>query len=200
VAHQAHAPHTAAADSYRARRPEQTVLHQTLSAHFGEFRARADEQGGLPKFVVRELEAYLRCGLLAYGCVLLACRACGHSQLVAFSCKRRGICPSCCGRRMSDAALHLVERVLPAVPIRQWVCSLPCQLRALLGYDPQLCSAVAAFMKELSCSYRPMRLLEIATTPKSIARALYRAGLGPQPPPTVARSCVADPQLSLAFG
>jgi hypothetical protein len=56
VAHQAHAPHTAAADSYRARRPDQAVLHRTLSAHFGEFRARADEQGGLPKFIVREVE------------------------------------------------------------------------------------------------------------------------------------------------
>jgi hypothetical protein len=44
----------------------------------------------------------------------------------------------------------------------------------------------------------PMRWLSFATTPKAIGRALYRAGLGPQPPP-IARQRVADPQLSLAF-
>jgi hypothetical protein len=45
----------------------------------------------------------------------------------------------------------------------------------------------------------PMRLLSIATTPKAIGRALYRAGLGPQPPPPIVRQRAADPQLSLAF-
>jgi hypothetical protein len=45
----------------------------------------------------------------------------------------------------------------------------------------------------------PMRLLEIATTPKTIGRALYRAGLVPRPPPPLVCQRVADPQLSLAF-
>jgi hypothetical protein len=56
---------------------------------------------------------------------------------------------------MSDAALHLTERVLPEVPLRHWVCSLPFQLRYLLGYDRELCAAVlSAFVRELSRSYR----------------------------------------------
>jgi hypothetical protein len=109
----------------------------------------------LPGFVMREVQEYLRCGLLEHGCVLLSCESCGKSLLVAFSCKRRGFCPSCCGRRMSDAALHLTERVLPEVPLRHWVCSLPFQLRYLLGYDRELCAAVLnAFVKKLSRSYR----------------------------------------------
>ncbi len=33
--------------------------------------------------------------------------------------------PSCLGRRMADTALHLVNKVIPEVPVRQWVCSLP---------------------------------------------------------------------------
>lgn len=37
------------------------------------------------------------------------------------SCKARGVCPSCAGRRMANAAAHLVDRVLPAVPVRQSV-------------------------------------------------------------------------------
>ena len=56
---------------------------------------------------------------------------------------------------MNDAALHLTERVLPKVPIRQFVCSLPWQLRTLLGYDRALCAAVLrAFADELARSYK----------------------------------------------
>jgi hypothetical protein len=37
--------------------------------------------------------------------------------LVAFSCKGRGICPSCGARRMCNEAAQLVDRDLPNVPI-----------------------------------------------------------------------------------
>jgi hypothetical protein len=33
--------------------------------------------------------------------------------------KGRGFCPSCCGRRMAESGMHLVDDVLPPVPIRQ---------------------------------------------------------------------------------
>ncbi len=81
----------------------------------------------------REVDEYLRCGLLEYGCVRVGCERCGLERLVAFSCKRRGFCPSCLGRRMSDTAVHLAQKVIPEVPVRQWVCSLPWRLRVLLG-------------------------------------------------------------------
>jgi len=112
-----------------------------------------DEQGGLPKFVEREFEEYLRCGRLEYGCLKLACEECGHEELVAFSCKRRGFCPSCLGRRMTDTALNLVEQVLPRVHVRQWVCSLPFRLRALCGYHSRLCAGVVSAFA-LSCRAR----------------------------------------------
>ena len=54
---------------------------------------------------------------------------------------------------MADTALHLVERVIPEVPVRQWVCSLPWRLRVLLGYDKRLCAEVLeAFVALVSCS------------------------------------------------
>lgn len=74
--------------------------------------------------------------------VTAGCERCGFERLVAFSCKRRGFWPSCLGRRMSDTAVHLVEKVIPEVPVRQWVCSLPWRLRVLLGYDRRLCADV----------------------------------------------------------
>ncbi len=54
-------------------------------------------------------------------------------HLVAFSCKRRGFCPSCGARRMAESAALLVDEVLPEQPMRQWVLSFPFQLRFLFG-------------------------------------------------------------------
>jgi hypothetical protein len=142
-------------DKYARRRPEETLLHALVREHWPLFLARAEEAGGLPRFVVREFEEYLRCGLLEHGVVRPACRQCGHEMRVAFSCKRRGFCPSCVGRRMSDVAAHLVDEVLPEEPIRQWVCSLPWSLRYALAYDRQLCADVlGAFIRALTRSLR----------------------------------------------
>src|SRR4030095_9431038 len=35
-----------------------------------------------------------------------------------------GVCPYCGGRRMAETAVHLVDRVFPIVPVRQWVFAL----------------------------------------------------------------------------
>ena len=141
--------------AYERHRPEETVLYRTVERQWPGFVERAEEVGGLPKFVVREVDEYLRCGRLEHGCLSLRCGACGFERLVAFSCKRRGFCPSCLGRRMADTAVHLVEKVIPEVPVRQWVCSLPWRLRVLCGYDRSLCTEVLdAFMVELSHSLR----------------------------------------------
>jgi len=67
---------------------------------------------------------------------------CTHEKLVAFSCKRRGFCPSCGGRRMTQTAAHLVDHVVPNVPVRQWVLSLPIPLRFLLAAHPRLITPV----------------------------------------------------------
>jgi hypothetical protein len=54
--------------------------------------------------------------------VRLKCEDCGQSRLVAFSCKGRGFCPSCLGRRMNATSANLIERVLPPrTGLRQWV-------------------------------------------------------------------------------
>ncbi|HEX7600568.1 MAG TPA: transposase zinc-binding domain-containing protein [Polyangiaceae bacterium] len=71
----------------------------------------------LPAFVRAELEGYLECGLLRRGFARLRCDACKETRLVAFSCKGRGFCPSCLGRRMCAAAGNLVEHVLPPAPL-----------------------------------------------------------------------------------
>jgi len=56
---------------------------------------------------------------------------------------------------MADVAAHLVDEVLPEVPIRQWVCSLPWPLRYAMGYNRKLCADVLrAFIDSLRRSLR----------------------------------------------
>jgi hypothetical protein len=45
---------------------------------------------------------------------------------------------------MADTAAHLVDRVIPAVPVRQWVLSLPYALRFRLAFDSKLLGEVLA--------------------------------------------------------
>ena len=120
------------------------MLYQVVARELQTFLARVEQrQGpGLPAFVRRELAALLSCGILARGFARVRCKGCGDDLLVAFSCKGRGICPSCGGRRMADTAAHLVDRVLPRVPVRQWVLSLPFGLRFAVAFDRELCRQV----------------------------------------------------------
>jgi uncharacterized Zn finger protein (UPF0148 family) len=132
------------------------LLHEVVREQLETFLAGGREQGvPVARFVERELRAYLACGVLARGFVRVHCDACGHDRLVAFSCKGRGFCPSCGGRRMADTAAHLVERVLPEVPVRQWVLTLPYPLRYRCAWDKQLTSEVLrAFLRALFADQR----------------------------------------------
>ena len=162
-------------DGYARRRPEETLLYKVVAEHWPRFLERAEESGGLPKFVVDEFDAYLGCGILEHGLVQLACTGCGHEMVVAFSCKRRGFCPSCLGRRMSDMAAHLVDEVLPEVPIRQWVCSLPWMLRYPMGYDRALCADVLrVFVGALkrSLRWRAKRALNLRSVRDALVGAI----------------------------
>jgi len=88
---------------------------------------RCESGRPLPEYVEQEFEAYLKCGRLEHGFLRVRCEECHAEKLVAFSCKRRGFCPSCGARRMAETAALLVDEVLPARPLRQWVLShAPC--------------------------------------------------------------------------
>ena len=129
---------------YERRRPEETTLYQVVQEQLETFLAQVEAKTGtgLPEFVKDEFEAYLECGILAHGFLRVRCAGCAHEKLVAFSCKRRGFCPSCGARRMAESAAHLVDQVIPRVPIRQWVLSFPIPLRILFAAHPELLAPV----------------------------------------------------------
>lgn len=133
----------AAATCYVRHRPEQTLLYQVVERHYPLFLAELENQGHtLPNYVQREFDNFLKCGRLEYGFLRIRCEACHAEKLVASSCKRRGFCPSCGAKRMVESAALLVDEVLPHLPMRQWVLSVPYPLRFLFAREPKVMSKV----------------------------------------------------------
>jgi hypothetical protein len=131
---------------YRPRDAEHTVLHQVVAEHLEAFLGAVAEAGdgaGLPQFVEREFREFLRCGVYEAGVARFQCEGCAREHLVPFSCKGRGFCPSCGGRRMTERAAHLVDEVLPWVPVRQWVLTVLYRLRYRMVWNHGLSRGAA---------------------------------------------------------
>ena len=131
--------------TYARRETEKTALYQVLQRHLLTFEQQwTDEASGrtLPRFVIEELHEFLDCGILAQGFAHLYCDTCHEHYAVAFSCKARAVCPSCLGRRMSEGALNLENHVLPNVPVRQFVVTMPFPRRFPLAFDGKLLGQV----------------------------------------------------------
>lgn len=86
------------------------------------------------------LVRYLECGDLHAGFARIRCDACGTERLLAYSCKRSYVCPSCHQKRAVQFGQWVCIQVLPAVPYRHFVFSVPKILRRLFVRD---CSLLA---------------------------------------------------------
>ena len=152
-------------------------LYALVDEHFPRFLQRLEaEDVSLPHFVKEEFEAYLKFGRLEYGFLRVKCDACRHEKLVAFSCKRRGFCPSCGARRMVVSAAHLVEHVLPEQPIRQWVLSFPYPLRFLFATRSAVLTQVLGVVYRANSTKRGRRLQgSYAAAPPAFRRADRRS-------------------------
>jgi hypothetical protein len=94
--------------------------------------------GVLRREVLDAFDRYLSCGILAHGCARARCERCKHSTLIAFSCKRRCLCPSCDTKRSLLFAEHLHSAVLLPMAHRHVVWSIPKRLRVYFRYDREL--------------------------------------------------------------
>jgi hypothetical protein len=128
---------------------------------------------------------------MASGFARFRCSGCAREILVAFSCKGRGFCPSCCGRRMAVLAAHLVDGVLGDLPVRQWALTLPHRLRYALAYDPRLCRAVLGVFVRALLAFERRRARAQGLVGRGGGRR--RRHTGPQPSLSVkARYCRLD--------
>ena len=142
--------------TYEPRDPSRTVLYTVIADHLRPFSPRArliPMPRGLPAYVQREFYDYLQCGILAHGFLRLGCDTCQQELLLPFSCKRRGFCPSCAGRRMAQTAAHLVECVIPWVPTRQWVVAVPIPLRYWTASSKDLMAKVHTIIRTTIAQY-----------------------------------------------
>jgi len=128
---------------YRRREPEKSALYQIVNQFREELPIIWEDQfqqtyGVLRSEVLKALDEYQNCGFLSHGAARAYCDSCRHSILVAFSCKKRGICPSCSAKRAVIFAEHLYDPVLEKVEHRHVVFSLPKRIRAYFRYDRKL--------------------------------------------------------------
>jgi hypothetical protein len=131
--------------TYEPRDPSSSVIHRAVKMHLETFLQEAaggPDGHGLPRFIEKEFRGVLSCGALGRGFARFRCSACKFERLVPFSCKGRCVCGSCAARRMTELAAHLVDEIIPLVPVRQWVLTMPYRLRYMLAWDHKLCRAV----------------------------------------------------------
>ena len=128
---------------FARHRPEETPLYRVIYHHRDELERSWEERfedkyGKLRDCVLEAFDSYLNCGILLHGCARAYCENCKHSELIAFSCKRRGLCPSCDAKRGLIFAENLHENVIGPHPVRHLVFSLPKRLRIYFKYDRKL--------------------------------------------------------------
>ena len=129
---------------YQRRRPERTLWYRMVRTNLETWLelSTGEDSESPPAYVERTFRRYLECGIFAHGFARAYCDECQHDFLIAYSCKGRGVCPSCNTRRMAETAAHLVDHVFPPLPVRQWVLAVPKRMRYFLQRDAALQGAV----------------------------------------------------------
>ena len=90
--------------AYGPRNPRATSLYQLLDKHYETVKGVWDERferrhGFWRGYWDTAIASYLDCGLFESGFARVVCPRCRAEFLVAFSCKGRGLCPSCGAKR-----------------------------------------------------------------------------------------------------
>jgi hypothetical protein len=133
---------------YRPRDPRKTPLYGLLESLYervkGAWEERFERSYGFWRGLVDEAVAsYLACGLWQAGFARVRCRKCPEEFLVAFSCKRRGVCPSCGAKRAAELAAFLQDEVVEQVGHAQWVFTIPKMLRIYFLHHRELLGALS---------------------------------------------------------
>jgi hypothetical protein len=134
--------------AYRPRHPQATALFRLLEQLYERVSLLWEERfepryGPWRGFYDQAIARYLDCGILERGFVRVYCDACRHDFVVAFSCKGRGLCPSCAAMRGAKLAEFLEQKVLEPVDHVQWVFTIPKMVRPYFLYHRELLGDLA---------------------------------------------------------
>ena len=130
---------------YSRRTPEGTPFYRIVSSSHEELKRLWEDifqhhYGVLRDEVTESFERYRTCGILAHGCARACCEnpECNHSELIAFSCKTRNLCPSCGAKRAVLFGENVVENVLKPREHRHCVFTLPKRVRPFFKFRRDL--------------------------------------------------------------
>jgi len=96
------------------------------------------------RYPTERTRSYVRCGVLAHG--FRVGDAAGATMICSLAFRAKAVHPSCGVRRMNEEGADLVDRIFPDVPYRQWVLSLPWELRGLCARRADVLTAVARLL------------------------------------------------------
>ncbi|MFN0060514.1 MAG: transposase zinc-binding domain-containing protein [Planctomycetota bacterium] len=127
---------------YLPRAPT-NALKLIVEDHLEDLKLVYDERfarrcGPLTPRVLDLFARFLRCGDPHFGFIRLRCPDCKAERLLPFSCKARGLCPSCDKRRATEWAARMVEEVLPPVAYAPLVFTVPKIIRPAFLFDRRL--------------------------------------------------------------
>jgi hypothetical protein len=163
-------PHGGPAPSqrYERRRPEKTPLHKIVSENLESWLPwREAAERPVPGYVEEELRGYLECGILCFGFARALCTGCGQAFVVAFSCKGRGVCPSCNGRHMAQTAAH--DGVFVPAPAQAAGDAPPAFLPARPINQADLAALTERVRRRVIRWFRLARLLDAAAAADMLA-------------------------------
>jgi len=128
---------------YQRRSPEQSPLYRLVFAYREELEFHYSElfehrYGALRSEVLETFDEFLNCGILRHGCAVCCCEKCPYYRLIAFSCKKRGICTSCAAKRACISAENLHENVLLPYRHAHQVYTIPKRLRIYFKFNRRL--------------------------------------------------------------
>ena len=121
----------------------------------------------MPGYVEEELRGYLECGILCFGFARALCTGCGQAFVVAFSCKGRGVCPSCNGRHMAQTATH--DGVFVPAPAQAAGDAPPAFLPARPINQADLAALTERVRRRVIRWFRLARLLDAAAAADMLA-------------------------------
>ena len=135
---------------YRPRDRIKGPLFRVVLDHLEEFAMQlawpGDSKPRPQLRVIERFRKYIECGVSRFGVARYRCPKCGESMFVAFSCKIRGLCPSCDAKRATVTMANAVDRLLPEVGYRQFVLVVPKRLRFLMDLHAELPGEVASLL------------------------------------------------------
>jgi hypothetical protein len=151
---------------YRPRKPHLTPLYHCVQDHYEALEQfwpeRFEKRYGFWRPYLKEVMVrYLACGDPHEGFARIRCHACGTERILAFSCKRRYLCPSCHQKRAVAFGQWVLTHVLPAVPYRHFVLSIPKIIRRFFLRDRRLLADLSR------CGWQAVKALIQAAVPEA---------------------------------